>query len=859
LYLQHAFSLAAGGIGTEALFWVALVLSVLLLGVEIWGIYVLIKKLLPVFRAGRAEHVREDDGTTHKLGGAVLMFGAVPMPLQVVLLIVLISLATGAAVLVSLLVILKIKGYEMAFDDMPAEEEEEIFAASEEEAEEDVEEEPYAPLEAEPEVVTVPAKEAEELPVQPVAIPVYSSAKPEGQMPYVEKHFTETYREVIRETTEKYSPATEAILRAIEELMKVSIQLRTEREMAVANNVAADAPLSPEPDDDGDETDDTAEDELDAREDAGEGESDLFSANERIVGFDEDTGCYIVAHYRKSLEAKLIQARPEVKKYYSEIKNALLSYEGTTDRMTWSLNTFVNDRTPVARINVRTQALDLYLALDPATLEDSVYRGRDVGEKKKYADTPFLFRVNSPRKLTLALELVQRAAEEMGLAPIDIEAVNYEELYPFDATDALVERGLIREYLREEKPSVSFEPAPEEDVEETHEEAAPLEPVRTETTFSTWELESDEETEAPVPAPVETAETEESAPAYETVKTTERHYTESYYGDPSQAVRLASERTYVTKHPIEVITATEDELADAEEPVKEAPVTEATSAEELAEEASAAEEPFDATEETGEASEEESEEEPMEDAEEELLPADEALAAMAVLTPEETEESLEEDAETPNEETLLWSSFEGVIKDIFAEESKEEETRAGDERFGTFEIEDEEAAEAEDNADEVPWDEEEPEEEAADAREETEAPEEEPEDVEEEIEDVEEEIEDVEEEPEDVEEEPEDAEEEPEDVEDGGKAVHTAPQAIPANDPTVALIDVCIFDKHFASGETVNLEVLKRAGLVDKQVTKLKLFASGELKGQFTVEAHHFTLDAIMAISAADGDSIMIR
>ena len=47
-------------------------------------------------------------------------------------------------------------------------------------------------------------------------------------------------------------------------------------------------------------------------------------SDERWAGrFDEATGYYIVAHYRKSFEAKLIQARPNIKHYYSELKNDL--------------------------------------------------------------------------------------------------------------------------------------------------------------------------------------------------------------------------------------------------------------------------------------------------------------------------------------------------------------------------------------------------------------------------------------------------------------------------------------------------------------------------------------------------------
>lgn len=828
MYFQHTFSLAAGGIGVEALFWVALVLCVCLVGAEAFGIYALIKKLLPLFR--RETYAKEKDSDTTYLGGAALLFGAVPMPLQISLLVLMITAAVGGAVLVALLVLLRMKGYEMAFDEMPAasDEEDEDYQeepdAKEAEEAEEANEQAAVPAFAEhPDVVRVDAPAYEEASV-PAMIPVYSSQHREGQAPCVEKHFTETYREVIRET-EKYSPATEEILRAIEELMKVSIALRTEREMAVGTMAEKAAPM-PESEEI-DDKDEAVEDLEDGEGDAG---SDLFSAGERIVGFDEDTGCYIVAHYRKSLEAKLIQARPEVKKYYNEIKNALLSYEGTVDRMTWAMNTFTNDRTPIARINVRPAALDLYLALDPATLEDSAYRGRDVGEKRKYEDTPFLFRVNSARKLTLALELVQRTAEELGLPPIDIERVNYEEQYPFEATDALVERGLIREYLREEKPSVSFELAGESD--EPVLEDAPTSEEAPKNAFSTWELDTEET------AP-------EDAPTQETVTVTERTYSEYSYGDdPTQTVRTASERTTVTKNPIELITATEEELVEE-----------------------SGEETVEVTEEAAEELEE-TVEGPA--AEEDEIPI-----------PEFTEKAGEEEAEED-----VWQSLAGVIKDIFYEEEPKEEPEEDEEGeeeiFGTFEVVDdkeiltapkkprakkngkkeapkpiEEAPvaipvsseyygtfdpdeEGEDgDGDSVPWYEDAEEEPKKESEEEPE---------EEESEEV------TEEDPEEEESEEEESEEE--EIEEAPVA---APRAIDAGDPTVALIDVCIFDKHFESGAVINLDTLKSAGLVDRKVTKLKLFASGELKGKFTVEANHFTLDAIMAISAADGDSVMIR
>ncbi len=96
-----------------------------------------------------------------------------------------------------------------------------------------------------------------------------------------------------------------------------------------------------------------------------------------------------------------------------------------------------------------------------------------------------------------------------------------------------------------------------------------------------------------------------------------------------------------------------------------------------------------------------------------------------------------------------------------------------------------------------------------------------------------------------------------EEEEDSQEEPAPAPQAAPVSD--VVLLDVCLFDDYFDNGAIVNLETLKQVGLAPEGATRLKVYASGELKGQFTVEANHFTLDAIKAIGDADGDSIMIR
>ncbi len=912
MIFQHLFAMSSMGLGVESMYFIAIGVLACVLGAEIAGICILIRKMKAARREPVLQEAEDSAERYHSQNAGIVLLSAVPAAAQISLLALSIAAAVAALVFVILLIVFRAKGYSLVSsaalrtsetapaeeaptptpltEETPAVEEESVEEAPvaavacraeaiDEEQQQEAYTEAFALMEEEPvaldeETAEEPAPAEEAAPTAettvtaaesaPVAvlqrpapaytpapgIPIYSSAYPGGQ-PVIEKHITETVREVIKETNTTTTTeggnahATEEILKAIAELMKLGTQLRMEKEMAVQNPVikneesvdAMSSAVEEEPEiDDIEDDEDLESDEAENASDEEEGEgldddyeSELFTGNERIVGFDEETGCYIVAHYRKSFEAKLIQARPDVKKYYSEIKNALLSYEDTKDRITWNGNAYTNDRTQIAKINVRQRTLDLYLALDPASLEDSVYHGRDVGEKKKYAETPFLFKVNSPRKLTLALELVRRTCEEQGLSPIDIDTVNYEEKYPFEATEDLIRRGLIREYLREEKPAVTFELDPDHSPDLPEEDGSVI-PANAN---FTWEIDEEAEhaeeptpepepetTPAPAPAPVEepeqiniddaladvlsrVGEVKPAAPTtttttHETVKTTERHYTEHSYsvGGTTYTETLLSDRA----QPIAAI-------AEAEA-VETVPVTEEAPTETI----------------------------------EEALPAEEAVEALA---PEMTEEpEAYEETEDESEEALSWSTLEEeetlddaeeTVADAYEEEPTEEEPEE------IVEIYEEEAEALPDEDYEEAY------EEVSD---------------EEAYEEATEEYEEVYEDEGTVyEEEPEEGyEEEAEELEEI-EVEEPAPVAPPkpVTDSTVALLDVCIFDDYFENGAIVNLETLKQMDLVPATAQTLKVYASGALKGQFTVEANHFTLDAIKAIGDADGDSIMIR
>ena len=809
--MQNLFvsALAVGTMNTT--FLIAIALLACILGAEIAGIWSLISKML---RARRERYYHEETDAVAKQNpsyhysvGIVALFGAIPQGTYNALIVLSALAAVGAVVFVVLLIVCRAKGYDFASsawyavgqsrreaprsapvlddeqeqDDAPSEP---VSPAAEEEQWQDAytegdrwqdEEEPLSAFEetnadeeseggdseaVEGELIPLPAYEqsvSQESTVEQIR---HDPTFADGTQPYkvVEKVVTEKVTEIYKETpTETKGTTNDQVLEKLVDLLDYEIRSRREKDMADAEKSqtqgddkknASVATFA-----DSDFADDDEEDEDDELDEASEGGSEddeerddeendtdgeHFTGNERIIGFDEETGCYIVAHYRKSFEAKLIQARPNIKQYYSDIKNALLSYKGTKNRISWTADSFHNGRTPIAKINVKTRILELYLAIDPASLEGTVYRGQDVGSKKKYADTPFRYKLRTPRKLKWALELIQRTCEEHGLSPIDIEQVNYEEQYPFDTTENLVERKLIKEYIRQEKPATTFELDPDH-VPSVPDEDESVIPANA--NFS-WEFDN-ERMEEPE---VEEKPTEESAPepeiipepepeaepvseptpapqasiVRETVKVTEMRYTERYYAD--------AQPTYE-----QVITSTE--------PIEVLP------------------EPTDG------------ENEPeVEYVENDEINAIENDATDAIDAIEETE-----DADDCESEELFFS--EGAEKT----ETEDEPAEAVFEEVA--------------------------------------------------VEDVEE-YETVEEKP-----------------EEPRRNVN----------PTVAVVDICSLEEHFDAGDVIDLASLKEKSLILPTALVLKIYASGSISKSFTVEANHFTLDAIKAISDADGDSVMVR
>ncbi len=628
MHISMFLSISMGTGSSRTAFIAAIAVLACLLGAEIAGICVLISKISRARRAKREyeRRLEAEEQSTSYLGGfgAVALLTALPQSLQLTFMLLLGSVVAMAVLFLVLLLIFRACGYDYLAPskakgeallpeqsaptldavDEPSEEET-SFASLWEETDEAQSQDAYAEIpeevaaettieEAVEETVIDEVFEAEPMPM--AAFEEVPAVQSDAQQPYkvVERIVTETVKEIYKEVpTEPAATNNDAVLEKLVDLLDYEIRSRREGTETVAPAVQANesVPTFASVSDDEDEDEDDmldGDDERDDESDEGEGD-DRFTGNEKIIGFNEETGCYIVAHYRKSFEAKLIQSQPRIKQYYSALKNALLSYKGTKNRISWTADSFHNGRHPLAKINVKTRILEIYLALDPASLEGTVYRGRDVSDKKKYADTPFQYKVRTPRKFKWAMELVQRVCEEHGLSPIDIEPVDYEAMYPFEDTDALVARKLIKEYIREEKPATSFELAPdhtpnvpdedesvipananfswefdnermEAEAEESVAEEAIWDEPEEAVTEEVAEETVEEAVEALAPIETETVEATDGTVVRETVRVTEMRYTERYYPDGETVF----EETLTTSDPIE-----ESYEEDLEEPVEE--------------------------------------------------------------------------------------------------------------------------------------------------------------------------------------------------------------------------------------------------------------------------------------------------
>lgn len=196
-----------------------------------------------------------------------------------------------------------------------------------------------------------------------------------------------------------------------------------------------DEPDEPDDDEDEDEDDDSS--------------TDMTIAAD-IDAYDPMAARFKRSRYKFSYTSKLIQADDETKGYYSVVKNAFMSYKKVTATVSREHERIRRGRATIGIIKLRGKTVLLYLALDPTQFENTMYVGTDVSDISKYTDVPFLYRVKGPRKANRAVRLIGMVAEKFGLEATAAPAnEDYVALYPYETTEALIEKGLVIDKVAE--------------------------------------------------------------------------------------------------------------------------------------------------------------------------------------------------------------------------------------------------------------------------------------------------------------------------------------------------------------------------------------------------------------------------
>ena len=178
---------------------------------------------------------------------------------------------------------------------------------------------------------------------------------------------------------------------------------------------------------------------------------------ETVLAYFDGEGNTVKITCARSFTANLIQSNPQIKEYYNEIKNYILSFKGIKARTSWRYETYKKGRIQLFKMKIRGKMICLYCALDPNDYDSSKYFHK-VTESKAFSNVPMLVRIKSDRGLKRAKTLVNDVMAKFFILPNDkAESVDYVKDYPYDTTKNLVERKLIKLLLPD---AVAAEPKP---------------------------------------------------------------------------------------------------------------------------------------------------------------------------------------------------------------------------------------------------------------------------------------------------------------------------------------------------------------------------------------------------------------
>ena len=118
---------------------------------------------------------------------------------------------------------------------------------------------------------------------------------------------------------------------------------------------------------------------------------------------------------KMSFEMRLRVADEDIKRFYSDIKNELLSY-GIHDRISRHRENFNQGRINICRMVINGKTLKVYLAVDPESIDKRYFHHTDVGHRKGLVELPTMINVRSKVSARKVKELIVLMMESLVIS-----------------------------------------------------------------------------------------------------------------------------------------------------------------------------------------------------------------------------------------------------------------------------------------------------------------------------------------------------------------------------------------------------------------------------------------------------------
>ena len=118
---------------------------------------------------------------------------------------------------------------------------------------------------------------------------------------------------------------------------------------------------------------------------------------------------------KMSFEMRLRVADEDIKKFYSDIKNELLSY-GVHDRISRHRENFNQGRINICRMVINGKTLKVYLAVDPESIDKRYFHHTDCGHRKGLVELPTMINVRSKVSARKVKELITLMMESLVIS-----------------------------------------------------------------------------------------------------------------------------------------------------------------------------------------------------------------------------------------------------------------------------------------------------------------------------------------------------------------------------------------------------------------------------------------------------------